>query len=84
MSESRKYSEAQKLSAKKWDAANLDRLSVALPKGQREIIKSAAATAGESINKYIATAIAQRMERDRVTPHGVISSPGPDAGDSAE
>ena len=65
MSEQRKYTEAQKKSAKKWDAANLDRVSIAIPKGRREVIKAAAAAAGESMNQYIITAVDERMMRDR-------------------
>ena len=61
----RKYTEAQKNSAKKWDAANLDRLSLALPKGKKAEIQAAAAQAGESMNQYIAGAIDQRMERQQ-------------------
>lgn len=64
MSESRKYTEAQKQSAKKWDAANLDRISIALPKGRKDTIKAAAVAAGESMNQYIITAVDQRVERD--------------------
>ena len=48
-------------SNKKWDAANLDRISIALPKGQRDTIKAAAAAAGESVNAYIIGAINARM-----------------------
>ena len=65
MTGSRKYTEAQKKSAKKWDAANLDRVSIAMPKGKRDDIKEAASSAGESMNQYIITAIDQRMERDK-------------------
>lgn len=61
----RKYTEAQKNSAKKWDSANLDRLSLALPKGKKAEIQAAAAQAGESMNQYIAGAIDQRMERQQ-------------------
>lgn len=57
----RKYTDAQKRSAKKWDAANLDRVSVATAKGKKAEIKSAAVAAGESMNQYIITAIDQRM-----------------------
>lgn len=57
----RKYTEAQKLSAKKWDAANLDRVSIAMPKGKKDEIKAAAFVVGESMNQYIITAIEQRM-----------------------
>ena len=51
MPEPRKYTEAQKKSAKKWDAANLDRVSVAMPKGKKDDIKEAASAAGESMNQ---------------------------------
>ena len=59
-----KYTEAQKQSARKWDAANLDRLSIALPKGSRETIKAHAAAQGESTNAFIKRAIDGQMERD--------------------
>ena len=59
-----KYTEAQKQSARKWDAANLDRLSIALPKGSREAIKAHATTLGESTNAFIKRAIDCQMERD--------------------
>ena len=61
-----KYTEAQKQSARKWDAANLDRLSIALPKGSREAIKAHAAALGESTNAFIKRAIDCQMERDKV------------------
>jgi len=65
MPEPRKYTEAQKKSARKWDAANLDRMSIAMPKGKKDAIKAAATAAGESMNQYIITAVDQRMERER-------------------
>lgn len=61
----RKYTKAQRDSAKKWDAANLDRLSIALPKGKKAEIQAAAGQAGTSVNAYIAEAIEQRLERER-------------------
>lgn len=67
MSETRKYTEAQKKSAKKWDAANLDRISVALPKGKKDEIKAHAEIKGESMNAFIARAIDETMERDNTT-----------------
>ena len=54
-------SEAQKKSAQKWDAANLDRISVAIAKGKKDEIKAAAVAAGESMNQYIITAIESRV-----------------------
>lgn len=68
MSESRKYTEAQKQSAKKWDAANLDRVSIALPKGKKDTIKAHAEARGESVNGFINRAISETMERDSGAP----------------
>lgn len=59
-----KYTEARKEGNRKWDAANLDRVSIAMPKGKKEEIKAAAAAVGESMNQYIIAAIDQRIERD--------------------
>lgn len=68
MSETRKYTEAQKQSAKKWDAANLDRISIALPKGRKDTIKAHAEAQGESVNGFINRAISETMERDGGAP----------------
>lgn len=54
-------SEAQKKSAQKWDAANLDRVSIAMPKGMKDMVKATAAVAGESMNQYIIGATEQRI-----------------------
>lgn len=54
-------SEAKKRGNAKWDAAHLDRMSLALPKGKKDAIKAAAALAGESMNQYIGNAIDMRM-----------------------
>lgn len=54
-------SEAQKKSAQKWDAANLDRISIAMPKGMKDTVKAAAAVADESMNQYIICATEQRI-----------------------
>ena len=64
MPDSRKYTEAQKQSARKWDAANLDRISIAVPKGQKDTIKAHAEARGESVNGFVNRAIAETMERD--------------------
>jgi uncharacterized protein YbaA (DUF1428 family) len=52
-----KYSKAQKKSARKWDAANLDRVSVAIPRGRKDAIRERAAAQGESMNGFINAAI---------------------------
>ena len=64
MPDTRKYTEAQKRSAKKWDAANLDRISIAVPKGQKDTIKAHAEAHSESVNGFINRAIEETMERD--------------------
>lgn len=61
-----KYTEARKQGNQRWDAENLDRISVALPKGKKDEIKAVAAIHGETMNQYVKTAIDQRLERDKV------------------
>ena len=68
MPESRKYTEAQKQSARKWDAANLDRISIAVPKGHKEAIKAHAEARSESVNGFINRAIEETMQRDKAAP----------------
>lgn len=68
MPESRKYTEAQKQSARKWDAANLDRISIAVPKGQKDVIKAHAEARGESVNAFVGRAIEETMQRDKTAP----------------
>ena len=58
------YTEKKKESNRKWDAANLDRISIALPKGQKDIIKAHAESQGESVNGFISRAIENQIERD--------------------
>lgn len=65
MPEPRKYSEAQKKSARKWDAANLDRISVAAPKGTKERWKAAAIAQDKSLNQLIVEAVDNQISQDR-------------------
>ena len=57
------FSDKSKDTAYKNDFARAayDRISVIIPKGEREQIKSAADAAGESLNSYIVGAIRDRM-----------------------
>ena len=68
-------SEAKKRGNAKWDAAHLDRMSLALPKGKKDAIKAAAALAGESMNQYIGNAIDMRMmgTGESETPSSVLT-----------
>lgn len=60
-----KYTEARKQGNKKWDAANLDRISIAVPKGEKDKIKTHAESMGESVNGFINRAIENQIERDK-------------------
>ena len=60
-----KYTDARKEGNRKWDTANLDRVSIAMPKGKKDDIKAAASAVGESMNQNIINAVEQRMERDK-------------------
>lgn len=68
MPESQKYTEARKRGNRKWDAANLDRISIAVPKGQKDVIKAHAEARGESVNGFINRAIEETMQRDNAAP----------------
>lgn len=48
----------------RWDAANMSVLSVKLRKERADVIRDAAANAGQSVSAYILQAINERMERD--------------------
>lgn len=64
MPEENKISKAQQKAVQKYVKNNYDRVVVTFPKGRRDEIKNAAATAGESLNSYIKKAVDQRIERD--------------------
>lgn len=71
----RKYTDAKKEGNRRWDANNLDRISIAIPKGQKDLIKEAANQAGQSLNAYVAQAIEERMAREGVGDGYGISTP---------
>lgn len=48
-----KYTDNKRISNAKWDAANLDRVGVALPKGYRDKMRVRADELGLSVNGYI-------------------------------
>lgn len=76
MAEASKYTEAKKKGNRKWDAANLDRLSIAAPKGRKDAVKAHAEARGESVNGFINRAIDETMERDCLTPDSAPERPG--------
>lgn len=54
-------SKAQQKAVHKYVKANYDRIDITVPKGQKEVIKEAAAAAGETVNGYIKKAIDDRL-----------------------
>ena len=61
-----KYTEARKTANKNWDSKNLDRISVALPKGSKDALKAHAESNGESVNAFISRAILEVAEMDNM------------------
>ena len=47
------YTEARKEGNKKWDSKNLDRISIAIPKGRKATVEAYAKARGESVNGMV-------------------------------
>lgn len=60
------YSEARKNANKNWDSKNLDRISVAMPKGSKDALKAHASSCGESVNAFINRAIMEVTDMDKM------------------
>lgn len=60
-----KNSKARIEANNRYNAKAYDRINIAVPKGQKDIIKSHAESNGESINGFINRAIDETMERDK-------------------
>ena len=56
------YNEKKRDSNRRWDRANLDRLSVAFPAGSKDVIQDAAERAGKSMNKFIIDAVMEAVK----------------------
>ena len=50
----------------KWQAEHCERISLVVPKGKKDIIKSHAESKSESINGFINRAINEAIERDNI------------------
>ncbi len=59
-----KNSKARIAANNRYNAKAYDRINIAVPKGQKEVIKAHADTIGESLNGYINLAINEKIERD--------------------
>lgn len=60
------YSDARKNANRNWDSKNLDRISVALPKGSKDALKAHAESTGETVNAFIKRAIMEATEMDNM------------------
>lgn len=86
------YSEARKNANKNWDSKNLDRISIALPRGSKDTLKAHAESQGESVNAFIKRAIEEVTEMDnmhRAYQRGLLRhleklNSAMDSGDQAE
>lgn len=55
------YTEARKEGNKKWDAKNLDRISIAIPKGRKATVEAYAKAQGESVNGLVNALLRERL-----------------------
>lgn len=55
-------SEARRRAVRKHDAEKVDRVTIRLPKGSKEIIKKA----GYSVNEYVIKAVTEQLRRDGI------------------
>jgi len=58
-------SKAQQAAVHRYIKEKYDRMELTLPKGKKEQIKAFAARKGESVNAFVARAIAEAMEREQ-------------------
>ena len=64
----RKNSEARIKANNRYNEKTYDRINIAIPKGRKAELQAIATTKGESLNKYVTTAIDERIARDNSTP----------------
>ena len=57
---------SRKNANRNWDSKNLDRISVALPKGGKDALRAHAESMGETVNAFIKRAIAEVTEMDNM------------------
>ena len=52
------------MSNRRWDAANLDRMSIALRKGLKDKIQAHAYSREESVNAFVQRSVLAQIDRD--------------------
>lgn len=58
------YTEARKAANARYEKESVERISLVLPKGDKDKIKAHAEKTGESVNGFINRAIKEAMEKD--------------------
>ena len=58
------YSDAMLRAIKKYEAEKIDRISLRVPKGKKEVIQKFAENQGESVNSFINRAIDEAMQEE--------------------
>ena len=61
------YTDAQKEATARYSKKKYDRISVVVPKGQRQVIADFAAKQGKSLNRFIRDAIDEQMNKSSKT-----------------
>ena len=61
------YTDAQKEATARYNKKKYDRISVVVPKGQRQVIADFAAKQGKSLNRFIRDAIEEQMNKSSNT-----------------
>ena len=61
----RAYSQAQNKATQKYMKEHYERIHIAVPKGQKDLIKAAADAAGESLTAYVMKAVEMRMNNEQ-------------------
>lgn len=61
------YTDAQKEATARYNKKKYDRISVVVPKGQRQVIADFAAKQGKSLNRFIRDAIDEQMNKSNKT-----------------
>lgn len=62
-----KYSDAQKEATARYNKKAYDRINIIVRKGQRQIIKDAAASQGKSLNRFVLDAVEAEIKRIQKT-----------------
>lgn len=61
------YTDVQKEATARYNKKKYDRISVVVPKGQRQVIADFAAKQGKSLNRFIRDAIDEQMNKSSKT-----------------